>query len=159
MYHRQFRITQREKRRKRKTYENSEGARAGGRSKLERWTVPQRRGKGEREEGATRAHLRAARPASRIAYARACICKRAAWSDETTADRLHEAPRQKGGIRTRGRARAGRRGRRGRTRAVGRRRKKGVGTSDSNYLELRADNRPIRRPVHGGFLAARPRTP
>lgn len=45
-------MPQREKRRKRKACENSEGAsaRAGGRSKLERWTVPQRRGKGEREE-------------------------------------------------------------------------------------------------------------
>lgn len=51
----------------------------------------------------------------------------------------------KGGIRTRGRAREDARGRR--AGADGRsddwRRKKGVGTSDSNYLELRADDRPI----------------
>lgn len=81
---------------------------------------PPAEGKGRKGGRATRARLRAARPASRIAYARACICKRAAWSDETTADRLHEAPRQKGGIRTRGRARAGRRdGEGGRERTAG----------------------------------------
>lgn len=32
------------------------------------------------------------RPALRIAYAYTCICKRAAWGDETTADRVHGTP-------------------------------------------------------------------
>lgn len=161
MYHRQFHMPQREKRRNKKTYENSEGAsaRAGGRSKLERWTVPQRRGKGEREEE-PHALIYALRDLPRAHRLRTCVYMQTRRmerrDDGRQTTRGTEAKRwNKNKRKSEGRTK----GRRGRTRADGRRRKKGVGTSDSNYLELRADSRPIRRPVHGGFLAARPRTP
>lgn len=116
---------------------------------------------GERKRSRTRAHVYG-RPVLRIAYARACICKRAAWGDETTArqsTRGTEATRDE--IRTRKRETARRvGGGEGESEWEGgsgwpRRRRRGwyfwcVGTSDSNYLELRASDPPgsIR-----GFLA------
>lgn len=106
------------------------------------------------EEKRPHAHVYALRPASRIAYARACICKRAAWGDET-ADRIHEAPRRWNKNKRKRETSAGEReeetARDAREMAsAGRRRgKEGAGTSDSNYLELRADNRLIRRGPRG----------
>lgn len=51
-------------------------------------------GKRRERRGAARAHVYATCLA-RIAYARACICKRAAWGDGTTADRVHGVPRRR----------------------------------------------------------------
>lgn len=99
------------------------------------------------------------RPALRIAYAYTCICKRAAWGDETTADRVHGAPWRRWNKNKRKNKKSqveGRRDARGRGfgsgaggRPAAEEKRKGVGTSDSNYLELRADNRPIRRGPRG----------
>lgn len=117
-------------------------------------TDSSRRGKRKGEEKRPHAHVYALRPASRIAYARACICKRAAWGDET-ADRIHEAPRRWNKNKRKRETSAGEReeetARDAREMAsAGRRRgKEGAGTSDSNYLELRADNRLIRRGPRG----------
>lgn len=98
----------------------------------------------KKEESHARVYIVHGRPTLRIAYARACICKRAAHgATRRRPDRVHEVPRARDGIRRRKREeRRERVGVGGWKWTAARRRRGGWrrDTSDSNYLELRADD-------------------